>query len=328
MTDDKLTAFVTAAKERGLDDTSLVPLLRQQGFQEQRIYRALAGYYSEHFGIDVPSRGNRAEDARDAFYHLLAFATLGAWVVALIQLAYTLVDRHFGFGAPNYDIHQISWSLATIIIALPIYLWVNVLIGNEAQRRPESLQSGVRKWLTYIALVVAAGVLIGDGIWFLGSFLNGDLTMAFIMKSGVVVVLTGGIFAYYLGGMRSSDLPVWRTRLYGAAACIAAITALAFGFASTGSPMQQQALARDHAVLYTIDQRANDAIRLDVPKRLAGATPAEYRRIDATHFVVCGTFEQASTGTDDPMWKHAPGNACFTLSSKHSPAWVPQYQNY
>ncbi len=39
MNDDSLSAFIRAAKARDIDDASLVSFLRQQGWQEQRIYR-------------------------------------------------------------------------------------------------------------------------------------------------------------------------------------------------------------------------------------------------------------------------------------------------
>jgi len=52
--------------------------------------------------------------------------------------------------------------------------------------------------LTYIALVIAATVLLADGIWFLQALLKGDLTLRFILDTLVLLVLGGGVFAYYL----------------------------------------------------------------------------------------------------------------------------------
>jgi hypothetical protein len=58
--------------------------------------------------------------------------------------------------------------------------------------------SGVRKWLTYIALVIAAIVVIGDGVFFINAFLRGELTTRFILDEILLFVLSGGVFGYYL----------------------------------------------------------------------------------------------------------------------------------
>jgi hypothetical protein len=331
MTDERLSSFIETAKARGVDDASLVALLRQSGWQEQRIYRALTGYYSQTLGVEVPSRGNRAEDARDAFYHLLAFGTLGAWVVALIQLANGVVDRILP--SPNGyvpDTGDLSWHIATIIIAFPIFLWVNVLIGREARSRPESLQSGVRKWLTYVALVIAAMVLIGDGIWLLASFLTGAVTTAFVVKCLVVLAITGGTFAYYLGSVRATDLPAWRTRLYGGIATAAVIIAMIAGFGPVGSPFAQQAIARDRAIergLYDLASVANDdrmaAGAKSIPAALPNAKPGEYARIDANRYRLCATFEAASGVDEIDSWKHPAGHYCYTFDARRSPTFIP-----
>ena len=71
-----------------------------------------------------------------------------------------------------------------------------------AETRPEKLESGIRKWLTYIALLIAAGTVIGDLITFLTFFLQGELTTRFVLKVLTVVAIAGSIFWYYLGSLK------------------------------------------------------------------------------------------------------------------------------
>ena len=335
MTDERLSDFVNAAKAKGMDDASLVALLRQQGWQEQRVYRALTAYYTQSLGVEVPSRGSRAEDARDAFFHLIAFITLGAWVVALINLGDGLIDR--GFPSPGQylaNASSLSWWIATIIIAFPIYLWVNVLIGREAKIRPESLQSGVRKWLTYVALTVAAVVLLGDAIWFLGAFLTGEVTSAFVVKSALLIGVTGGVFAYYLGSVRATVLGTARDRVYAGIAFAAIAIALILGFIPLGSPADRQAIARDNDKLQTLYGLANDANddrnasgAKSIPATLSGASAGVYARIDANAYKLCDTFERPSPADVTGTWKHPAGYYCFTLDARRSPSYVPS-QSY
>jgi hypothetical protein len=207
---DPLGGFISTAKGRGVPDDALVPLLRQNGWSERRVYRSLSAYYTGALGVAPPSRGGRGVDARDAFLYLLNFITLGFWVVALGQLFTILIDRRFPDPAMSSGyaldlIHQIAWQLATIIVAFPCFALIGRMIGAELARRPESADSGVRAWLTYIALVIAGVCVLSDAIWVLEAFLTGTLTIRFVLDSIVVIGLGGGVFAYYLATLRPAE---------------------------------------------------------------------------------------------------------------------------
>lgn len=92
--------------------------------------------------------------------------------------------------------------MACIIVAFPVFLFVTRFTLRQLKSHPDKLESGVRKWLTYIALLIAAGIVIGDLITFLAYFLRGELTMRFVSKVFTVLVIAGGIFWYYLDSLR------------------------------------------------------------------------------------------------------------------------------
>jgi hypothetical protein len=202
-----LYAFISRAKAGGIPDDALVPLLRQNGWSERRVYGALSQHYAESLGTVVPSRSGPAENARDGFLYLVNFITLGFWATALGSIFYVLIAHRFT-DATDYAyyhtslLNELSWQLATLIIAFPIFFVVHRLIEAQLARRPDAADSGVRLWLTYVALVIAALVCMGDGIWFLGSFLRGEMTTRFVLDSIVLAVISGGIFTYYLSGLR------------------------------------------------------------------------------------------------------------------------------
>jgi Domain of unknown function (DUF5671) len=206
---DDLDGFIRTAKDRDVPDAALVPLLRQNGWSERRIYDRLTAFYATALGVAPPRRSARGEYAGDAFLYLLNFITLGFWSVALGQIFVTLISHAFPDAANPYyrtfALNQIAWQLATIIIAFPCFLIIARLIGRELQRRTDAVDSGVRAWLTYIALVIAGLVTLGDGIWVVATFLNGELTARFILDSLVVIGLSSGIFAYYLKTLRPAS---------------------------------------------------------------------------------------------------------------------------
>lgn len=204
--DPELVGFVRAAKNQGVSDEFIVSLLSQRGWSERRIYAAFSSFYAETLGMPVPARAGQVENARDAFYYLLNFITLGFWTVALGRIFYILIARAFPdpTQTPYYAEslrNQISWQVATVVITFPVFVFVHNMIGRELAKRPDLYDSGVRRWLTYLALVLAALVVLTDGVWFISALLRGELTIRFVLDSLVLLVLGGGVFLYYLKTM-------------------------------------------------------------------------------------------------------------------------------
>jgi hypothetical protein len=198
-----LMKFVEAAHAQGASDDLVADLLERRGWTRKEIHAAFAAVYERLAGMPMPARGARSlEAARDAFLYLLSFGTLGTWTIGLGSLFFTLIDLGFPdpiapqqFRSLN---QEISGSLASLIVAFPIYLFTMRILLRSIQEQPERLESGVRKWLTYIALLIASGTAIGDLVTFLTYFLRGDLTIRFVLKVLTVLVIAAGVFAYYL----------------------------------------------------------------------------------------------------------------------------------
>lgn len=201
----ELGAFLRAAKEEGISDEFVVALLRQNGWPERRIFRAYSAFYADRLGTPLPKRYQAAENARDAFYYLLNFITLGFWTVALGQIFYRLIAYWFPDPAqsPYYGSlrDDIAWQAATVIVAFPVFLYVHSLIQRELRNRTDLYDSGVRRWLTYLALVIAVIVVLCDAAWVIEALIRGELTVRFILDSVVLLLLGGGVFAYYLRTM-------------------------------------------------------------------------------------------------------------------------------
>ena len=204
-----LKQFLDAARSQGASDEALVALLRGREWPEDDVYRVLADYFENRSGIAIPAY-QRSGSAKDAFLYLFCFSTLATWTLGLGSVMFTLIERWFPDPlVPTYyyrgAYYQMADSLACVIIAFPVYLWVTRAILRELRLNPEKLQSSVRKWLTYIALLIAAGVVVGDLIAFLTYFLRGELTARFVAKVATVLLIAGGVFWYYLSSLRKAD---------------------------------------------------------------------------------------------------------------------------
>jgi hypothetical protein len=203
MADEALLSFLRVAKDNGVSDESVVGMLRQNGWPERRIYRALSEYYASALGVAVPARAQSSENARDAFLYLLNFITLAFWTVALWQIWDDLVRRWFpdplSFQSGTSLKEDIAWQVGFIVVAFPIFAIVHWLIQKELARRPELYYSAIRRWLTYIALVLAAVTVLVDAAFTVHAWIVGQLTAHFLLDTLALVVLGGGVFTYYLG---------------------------------------------------------------------------------------------------------------------------------
>jgi len=206
-TSAELHRFIAAAKEHGASDESLIGILENAGWPKTQILESLGERYELLSGIKIPRGKRTTTPAKDAFVYLLSFATLATWTIAVVSICYSLIDdwipdplrsAHYGVSTS----YQISTELAALIVTFPLYMFVMRIIVSETRRAPDKLDSGVRKWLTYLALLIAAAVMVGDVVIFLAYYLRGDLSSRFVAKVAVTLVISAGGFWYYLGSLR------------------------------------------------------------------------------------------------------------------------------
>ena len=196
--DDLLVAFIEKTRASGISDATTVEILKQRGWSERRIYRAFSTAVERTLGFDIPVRGSAQEYARDAYLYLVSFITLALWSYSLGNIFYVMIDywipdRANGWTIPTHELPQyLSWPIAMLVVAFPIFMFVNAALQRDLSQRPEGFSTGVRKWLTYIALVGTVATLVFDAVSFLQAFLLGNLTAHFILDSLVLLLVAGG----------------------------------------------------------------------------------------------------------------------------------------
>jgi hypothetical protein len=356
----ELTNFMEAAKAKGISDEFLTALLTNQGWPKDEVFAALGGYWERAAGVAVPQRAGRGESSRDAFLYLLSFATLATWACALGSMLFQFIE--YWFPDPVVSLHVnnlrsvVTWQMASIAVAFPIFLLVMRTILTEARNQPERLQSGVRKWLTYIALLLTAGGLIGDLICFLDYFLKGELTVRFLLKALVVLLICAAIFLYYLASLgwdKQSDLARAQSRSlkFGAGSAAIVIAAFYVGLGLAGTPLAQRHLEADtrrvqdlRAIATSIHSRFTRTdtavsakslpssltelegygINSSQMKDLETGKPYEYRPRTSTAYEICAAFSAASERDQilaTSFWYHGKGGTCFALDASLQPAW-------
>jgi hypothetical protein len=335
----ELESFIATAKTRGAADDFLASLLIRKGWPPDDVYGALADWWERDTGIAVPSRRTKVENARDAFLYLLAFSTLGTWAFALGSLCFRLIEYWLPDRAispySNYLRATVTWQIASILVALPVYLVVMRLILRETRANPDALRSGVCKWLTYLALLLAAVGVVSDLVCFVDTFLKGELTVRFVLKCAVVLGICGSIFRYYFGFLNGRA----GSRTFGVLAVAGATLAVCLGMSVTGTPRLQRRIEADNRRVEDLRTIANVlASSASLPASMDELTANrpflsvtdpetrqryEYRRKSTSEYELCANFAAAaarsSYGTG--FWSHPPGRACFAVDRTRPVPW-------
>jgi len=203
-----LDVFVREALAKGAGREAIENALAAAGWPAAQARSALNGYADVEFPVPVP-KPRPYLSAREAFLYLVLFATLYLTAYHLGSLLFDLINRAFPDPAMTDFGRQVGrsmrWSIASVIIAFPVFVYVARYLGRELARNPVKRLSAVRRWLTYLTLFLAATVLIGDMITLVYNVLGGELGIRFVLKVLVVAVIAGTIFGYYLWDMRREE---------------------------------------------------------------------------------------------------------------------------
>ncbi|MEN1926719.1 DUF5671 domain-containing protein [Luteimonas sp. MJ293] len=272
----ELDLFVREALARGASKEEIVAALDAAGWDRVQVDSALGAWADVPFAVPVP-RPRPYLSAREVFLYLLMFATLylSAWHVGsllfdLINLAFPdAADGEFARGRLD---SSMRWSIAGVVIAFPVFVFVARRLAREVADSPVRRLSAVRRWLTYLTLFFAASVLIGDMIVLVYSLLGGGLSARFLLKVLVVAAIAGTVFGWYLQDLRREERQapaagISGRMVLGAAAVVILVTLVA-SVAVIRSPASEREARLD-------TRRAQDLARI------TGLVEAHYHRTGA-----------------------------------------------
>lgn len=335
-----LHEFVSAALAKQIPREEIREALLKAGWQADEIKTALAAYAEEPFPIPVPKRKPYLS-AREAFEYLILFLTLYISSFSFGTIIFQSINRWIPDAVEGRYSYEYQGSLeavrsatAALVITFPVFLLLSWLIARAKKSNAENRSSKIRKWLTYITLFIAAGVIIGDLIALVSSVLSGELTTRFVLKVLTVLVIAAAIFGYYLWDLRREETLKQETRdkkqetegrtvpVLTIIVTIAAIAAAVTGFVISGSPSRERARRFDEMriqdliqITSAIDWYWNQNKKLPATLSETQAWPGpsagnlrdpetneayEYRMKDAATYELCATFRTSQDATKQP----------------------------
>ena len=210
---EELSRFVRQALAQDCKRPQMEQVLQRAGWMPGQVKDALDSYAELEFPVPVP-RPKPYLSAREAFLYLVLFTTLYISAINLGSLVFQFIDQAFPDPAMERErmllqSHEMArWSISYLVVAFPIFLYVSRLIGRAIRLDPGKGFSKVRRWLTYLTLFVAAGVLIGDFVALVYNFLGGELGVRIGLKLVTVGAIAGAVFGYYLRDLRFEEKDV------------------------------------------------------------------------------------------------------------------------
>ncbi|MBY0565503.1 MAG: hypothetical protein K2P58_15145 [Hyphomonadaceae bacterium] len=205
-----LDSFIREALNRNLPRERIKSELVAAGWTGREVDAALGEWAPSDIGIAVP-KPKAYVSAREAFLYVVLFLLLGVVAWNLGSLLFALIDTAVPDAldvnpyAAEYRQPQIRQAISGLVVGAPLFAWLALHIGKQRRTNPAMQRSRVRKWLTYITLIIAACTLIGDAIALVYNFLSGDLTTRLALKLLVVAVIAGAIFLYFIRDAERGD---------------------------------------------------------------------------------------------------------------------------
>lgn len=292
------------------------------------------------------------------FLHIFTIIMLYLFTVNLIVLLF----QYINFLAPDLLSRAVSsfvnkeiirFSLSSIIIIFPVFFLSSWLLQKSYKNNPAVEKMKIKKWLVYFTLFIGAIVVVFNLVTAVLWFLNGEITLRFMLKSLSLLVVIGLIFTYY--GRDTKEKISSSERKYWAAGVIFIFFLMVIGgFFLAGSPQKERLSRFDRQKIEDLngiqwqivsffqkkERLPEDLVELEdlisgyrVPKDTQNDKPYEYFIKGEDSFELCAEFNLASEEEEfmvyfyDYNWSfsHGPGRECFirTIDKEIYPSLTP-----
>lgn len=239
---------------------------------------------------------------------------------------------------------NIRVAIAMLIVFFPTYVSLTKLV-NRARRVHDGSYLSLTRWLMYLSLLIGGGVLLGDLVMIINTFLNGELTVRFILKACVFLAVVGSAFTYYIFDVHG----YWQaherdSQKYGIMASIFVIASIIFGYTNMEGPAEVREMRLDdkqvqdliiiqsqiEVYYYTNKTLPTNLeatfVGIEVPHAPKTRTPYTYDVVDESTYKLCAQFYTSSKLGEEyinystPLdslsrpitWEHGSGDWCYT----------------
>ncbi|MFA5349089.1 MAG: DUF5671 domain-containing protein [Candidatus Paceibacterota bacterium] len=295
---------------------------------------------------------NEKLSPKHVFLHLFSISMLYLATINVLTLIFQFINQAVRDPLTSteyfavYNSHNlVRFGLASIIIVFPLFIWSSWYLNKIYLRIPKARQMKTRKWLIYLTLFILALVVVGDLIRTIWMFLGGEISLRFILKALAVLIVSGGIFGYYLWDVRREKTSK-KSKYFAWGAGAIVLILIVFGFILTGSPKEERLARFDYQKVGDLQEIQYQIINYwqskeklpekleDLKDSISGfmipldpqsKKPYEYAVSGENKFELCAEFNLAINDSGPKMpyidnftaymnlsnWNHQAGRACF-----------------
>jgi uncharacterized protein YacL len=207
--------------------------------------------------IEIKKENN---SAKFAFFYMLSLVTLGFTATNVGIIIFQIINKSIinldldlveDFNS-SYSAYALKFAISAIIVSAPIFFISTWQINKNLFLGLLDKNSGIRKWLTYLILFASSVTIIGYLISLIFNFLNGELTIKFILKTVVVIIISGIVFSYYFYDIKRKIIEKTKskiTQIYFYSSIIIIIATLIAGYFFVESPQETRNKKQDYMVI-------------------------------------------------------------------------------
>lgn len=287
--------------------------------------------------------------AKYAFFYMLSLVALVFMALSTGMVVFQIINKNIvdvlkDYGM-MYNSEALKFAISAIIISSPVYFLLMWQINKSLFDGRLSRESGVRKWLTYFILFVSSVVVIGWLIGTIYSYLDGELTMRFVLKSLTSILIAGAVFSYYFYDIKRETVVGAKDKvmtIYAYGSMLVVLAALVSAFVFVESPRTTREIKQDMALLSKFDKIdsainafVNDEKKLPASldelrkkqdyilesdlKNPADGQNFDYKASGKSTYEICSTFFRSNKDMQDSSyngylnsrWPHDAGKQCI-----------------
>lgn len=306
---------------------------------------------------DLSAEARKAKaEPKDVFLHLLAIIALYASATAILVMLFQYINILIpdllarGYYQLQSYYSSIRWSISSLIVIFPVYVWAVYYLNSIYSREPEKRNLRIRKWLLNFTVFAAALIIIGDLVTLIYNFLGGDITARFALKIAAVFFVAASVFFYYFWELKNwNKISEMAKKVFIYAIIAIVALAVAAGFFIVGSPQQERLrrfddqrvsdlqIIQGQIIYYWQNKEKLPQVLNDLKDPISGFNPGKDPQTGADYvynvkgdlgFSLCANFnlpslESRTPSIKDPTypaqyfppgysnWAHSAGYVCF-----------------
>ncbi len=151
---------------------------------------------------DNTNQAKQNHSAKFAFLYMLSLAALIFTGLSVGMIIFQIINKYIPDPINQlrntFSSSQLRFAISALIVAAPVFFVTTRQIYKGLFQGNLDKNSAVRRWLTYFILLVSSVIMLGWFIGLINNYLEGELTIKFVLKGITAIGIAGLGFSFYL----------------------------------------------------------------------------------------------------------------------------------